>query len=327
MKRLLSQLSTAYRGERGSVTPILMIMATIMLISGLAFLSVGASKTKTVDNAMNHIQAKYYAESAIHKTIWRIGRTDPDTWFTWATFGDSTSSASFDTTSNVITAIGRFGGSVDTIRAHVKLNPVPAEQIMHVVAYEAAYTVYGSSGTMTYPTGYGPYKVDQVPVLDTNFYRDNANYTYTGNKTFNSPLPAGIHFVNGNVDVKNGTSLTGTLVATGTIKFQGQVTITATQVPSTSPSYPAYYPAVASLDTTAVTAVEGGNQNLTINGLLYARGKVDLNPATITGVIISKVVELKGSYSVTYDSKYAPPPPGLVLWPSTYNPSISAWDE
>lgn len=329
MRRSVSQLSAACRDETGSVMPILMIMATLLLISGVAFLSVSAYQAKTVSGSTTHIQAKYYAEQAIRKAIWRIGQTDPDTWATWATFDDSTCSASFDTTSNTITAIGQFGGVSDTIRVQVALHPVPAEQITHILAYEVSYTVHGTSGALTYPNGYGPHQIEQVPILDTNYYRDNANYRYTGDQTFSAPLAAGIHFIDGNATVKNGMTLTGALIATGTIKLQGQVTITAAQVPSNSPYYPAYYPAVASLDTTEITAddVYGGNQNLQINGILYARGHIDLNPAHINGVIIGKIVDLRGAFSVEYNSAYALPPPGMVLWPSTYNPSISQWDE
>lgn len=330
MKRLFSHFSTACRGETGSVLPVLMLMSTLLMISGVAFLSIGSFQAKIVSNYGAGIKAKYNAEQAARISLWRIGHTAPDYWRTWASFGDSTYSASFDSVQNLLTVVGHSGGESDTVRAYVHLDPVPAMQDNYVIAYQTSFTSSGGAGTLTYPSGYGPHQVQQVPVLDTNYYRDHANFTYTEAQTFSAPLASGIHFINGNVTVKNGTTLTGALIATGTIKFQGQVTITATQTPSDSPFYPGFYPAVASLDTAQAdinTDITGGNQNLNITGMLYARGTIDLNPCNITGVMIAKVVKLAGSYSVAYDSRFGPPPPGLVLWPSTYKPSISAWME
>lgn len=328
MKPAIMRMSHVRRNERGGVMPMLMVVATALFISGTAFLGLGVFQSSDTIKLMGSAQAKYYANQAANIAIWRIGRTDPDTWTSWATFSDSTKSAAFDSVSNVITAVGHAYGVSETIRVHIELNPTPATLIDRIIAYERNYEVAGSSGTLTYPAGSGPIHIDQVPVLDTQYYRDHADYSYEEDQTFHCPLADGIHFVDGNIDAKNGTTLNGALIATGTIKFSGHVEVHAQQTPQGSEHYPAYYPAVASLDTTAVTAaIDGGNQNLNIWGLLYARGTIDLNPANVTGVIIGKDVYLKGSFDIAYDQAYANPPPGLVLWPGDYDPKVSLWVE
>jgi hypothetical protein len=156
----------------------------------------------------------------------------------------------------------------------------------------------------------------------------------TVEESFDGPLSDGIHFIYGKVKVKKNTVLDGSIVATGWIDFivpsaVGSAVISAQQVPTGSPYYPAYYPAIVSYGPSSpssrVKKEVGHNLTLTINGMVYSRGGCDLEACSINGPIVAKDINLAGSYTVTYDSNYALRPPGFA-WPAgSFVAEVGSW--
>jgi len=100
-------LRTVHRNQTGAVLPILMMTSSLMVISGVAFLGVSSYEAKMSYNGTVHLQAKYEAEKAVKKAIWRIENSPPSEWPTLATFDDTTSIAVFDTTTMTVMVSSR----------------------------------------------------------------------------------------------------------------------------------------------------------------------------------------------------------------------------
>jgi predicted acyltransferase (DUF342 family) len=145
--------------------------------------------------------------------------------------------------------------------------------------------------------------------------------------------------VKGNVELRNGTTLIGSLYATGTITMSGTVTINAMQLPDESPLYPGYFPALVALrgsaqeqeeedDATDMDSKTDVSNNITINGLIFSRRSVKFGSGVnVTGIIIARKVYLDGSCRVTFDGKYRLPPPPEMEIDEEYNPRVITWVE
>lgn len=314
-----------FNNQSGAVTPIIMMMSSILFLSGMAFMDVGRYNTISVIKSNAHIQARYNAEIAARKSLWRFERTDVEDWETWGTFSDSVATAVFDSTTDLLTTVGYHKNAVDTLYVSLEREPVPASEITPVIAYAGNLTVVGCNGTTVYPPESGPQQIEQMPEIDGDYYLNNADYTYTGDQTFCTTLPSGIHYVDGNVNLFDCTVLTGTIVATGTITFDGRVTMNATQTPPASEDYPAYYPAVVSLQSTGI-AITGGGPDVYINGVVITKGDVDITKSTLNGMLISNNVILRDSYTINYVGDYKDSPPAITLWTESYTPRVLTWN-
>lgn len=328
MSLWMNRATAILHDERGSALAMAMIFTVALTISGLAFLKMGEDEVISVKRQMDKIQALHLAEGGIRRALWRMERLPESEWTTWATFSDTNGTGAvetvYDSTSMVLTSTATIGKVVRTVMIEVEVDR-PTD---HIVAYTSGLIVHGSSGTFSSPD---TVQFDALPTVDLDYYRNLASYVYGRpdslvTKKFDTTLGDGIHFVYGDADIKTGTQLNGTIVATGTIRFYGETTINAQQVPLESPYYPAYYPAVIGASA-AESSVEGGSPNLVINGMLYSAGSVDLNPVEINGPIVAPLVELSGSFDLTYDERYSLKPPGFQ-WPvGSFSVNIGSWAE
>ncbi len=315
------------RSSAGYVLPIVLVITLALAISGTAFLTMHTGEIRKVRDRVNEGKAFYFAEAGIRKAIWRMNRRSLEEWGQWATFSEPNISVTYVDSTKTLTSVGNTEGKADTIRVRVVID-TPAD---HVVSYTGSFTEDGTSGELIGPEDNMPAQFQALPAVDLNYYRSIANYIYgredsTVTQVFDSSLPDGIHFIYGDVQVKSGTTLNGTIVATGSIRFYGGSTISAQQVPADSPYYPAYYPAIISYGS-SLSDITGGSQGLTINGMVYSSGQCDFNPCDVNGPIVAVDVELAGSYTVTYDKKYTYRPPGFSWPPGSFVAKVGLWSD
>ena len=319
----------------GYVLPVVLIVAFMLTVSGTAFLSVYTGQSKNMTLRINQEKALYFAEAGIRKAIWRVNHRYMEEWEQWAKFSetDSTSFSETDTTicvtyvdsTKTLTSVGNVGDKADTIVVKVLLDTATD----HVVSFTGGFDTLGTAGYLDAPEDNMPAQFDALPIVDLDYYRNIANFVYGQpdslvEQTFNSTLADGIYFVYGNVIVKNPAVLNGTILAIGGINFQGQVTISAQQVPADSSHYPAYYPAIMACGD-SLSDITGGNTNLTINGMVYSTGECAMDPVSVNGPIIASNIELAGSYTVSYDTLYTLSPPGFSWPPGSFVATIGSW--
>lgn len=323
MTTTMIQLWMMLAEDRGAVFPVTIVFSLLVTISGMAFLSLASSGGMLLRRPINETKALYLAEGGAHKAVWKMIRQSPDGWVSCATFSDTSAcgvvDVGYDSTSNMLQCTGTVENANKTVSVNVSVRR-PTD---HVIAYTNSFTVHGAAGVLTYSPGHGPAQFDVLPYPDMVYYQSIADVVYAGNQTFQSETLNGIHFVNGNVRVKNGTVVNGTIVATGTIRFYGGSLIVAQHVPGDSLMY---YPAVISF-ADSESDVMGGSPGLFIFGLVYASGAVNLNPCHVTGCIMAPDVELQGSYTVTHDLRYGGEVPGFI-WPDgSFRIVLGMWNE
>lgn len=323
MGRVAGRLRAALADERGIVLPVILTFSLVMAVGGLAFLSLSDSGSTMLIRSQDEDKALYLAEGGADKAVWKMKRRSPDQWSSCAGFSDSSATgvviAVYDSITSMLLCKGTVGNVSKTVSIEVRVDR-PTD---HVIAYTTDFTQHGTAGTLTHGEDSGPALFDALPTIDMAFYQSIADTVYTGDQTFQTPLSPGIHYIDGDADVKSGTVLNGTIVTTGRIRFYGGSTITAQPVPSDTLTY---YPAVVSFGS-SLSDVMGGSPGLQINGMVYASGLADLNPCYVTGCILAPNVELAGSYDVAYDSRYSPSPPGFI-WPvGSFRVAIGSWSE
>lgn len=314
----------ALRSSAGFVLPIVLIIAFVLTTSGTAFLTMYTGGSKNLTARINEQKVLYCAEAGIRKAIWRMNRVPLGEWEQWATFSESNNAVTYIDSIMTLTSVGNVGDKTDTIRVEIVLDTGTSHT---VASLPDGFTTVGGSGELYGPD---PGEFSALPIVDANYYLGLANSVYGQpdslvTETFiNETLTDGIHFIYGDVDVKNNTVLNGTLVATGAISFSGANDISAQQVPADSSYYPAYYPAVIACGD-SLSDIEGGTTNLVINGMIYSTTSIALNPVNINGPIIAPTVELAGSFTVTYDTLYALSPPGFTWPPGSFAATIGSW--
>lgn len=363
MKFLFAMLRAVHRNQSGAILPILMMTSSIMIISGVAFLSVSSFEAKTVYDTASHIQAKYNAEGAVRKALWRIEQSPQAQWETVATFTDTAFNAVFDTTTMTVMGVGFHGGVTDTVEASVAIDSLDTEaQLGHIILYKKILTI-GNSVTLNHATVNGPKRIRgwwrkwrmQHKLFDHHGHPGKRAYfqrrvtiisrilarsrwikrdhlrRYNKNSVFDGPIADGVHRIKGNVTLRNGTTLEGSIFATGSITMEDNVTVNARQLPDDSDRYPAYFPALVAMrgsDTEQDEVDDTEDMNsagATISGLIFSRRSVRFTGnSDITGLIIARSVYLEGSTTVTYDSKYATRPPGLLI-DTHYRPRVWRW--
>lgn len=155
-----------------------------------------------------------------------------------------------------------------------------------------------------------------LPIVDFSYFKSIADsgQDISGNYTFSDEGSgtdySGVWFVDGNVIVESGVTITGSIIATGGIAMRGNSTISITAA-SPNPALVAY----GNIDLK-------NTRDVTIFGLIYAgadkEGNVDIKEAlnlNITGTVIAGGnFDLKDSDSatITYDNSIViDPPPGF----------------
>ncbi|MFA4839333.1 MAG: pilus assembly PilX N-terminal domain-containing protein [Candidatus Neomarinimicrobiota bacterium] len=295
MKRLMTKI----KSEDGSILGMVLVFFLILTIVGTAFLTLASQESMLSAKQYHRTRAFYRAESGLNIALWRINHGADG----FGTFSTDTVTVEFDTVTNILRATGTSGSAERTLQ----VNLFQDHPFNHIVSYRTALDT--SNFYLENLNGHDIQTYTQMPQVDLSYYISHANYYYTGDISFTGVMPPGIHYVNGDVTMKNETVLNGTLIVTGSVKFVGLVTINAQLIPDTT----IYYPALVSGDT-AHTSEIGGNPNLMINGAVYSNGIVDFKGQAISGPIIATKVILRSGVMVDDQGsdKYYHYPPGFT---------------
>ena len=326
MKRAMERFGAILVDARGAVLPIMLIFSLVVTIGGMAFLSLADGGYTMLRRPLNEIRALYLAEGVVRKAVWKLNRCSLEQWSSCGSFTDTTSigvvDAVYDSTTNVLICTGLVDDASKTISVGVGLD-LPTD---HVISYTNLFTQNGTSGDVIYPEDAPPIYFGALPIVDLAFYESIADTVYTppsGIETFNYAMSPGIHYVDGDAAVKNGTVLNGTIVATGTVRFYGGSTISAQPVPGDTLTY---YPAIISAGS-SLSDNMGGSPGLEINGMVYTTGTADFNPCSVNGPVLAANVSLSGVYDVTYDLKYNRRPPGFSFPVGSFRAELESWSE
>lgn len=300
---------SSYKSEEGSILGMVLIFFVILTIVGTAFLSMASQEVMLSRRWVLRVQAMGLAEGGINIGLWRINH-GPDLC---GTFSNSFMSVTYDSLSMTLTSNGTSGNVSKTVSVELyKDHP-----FNHVVAYNTLLDT--SNYHINYLKGHGIKYFNPLPQVSMDYYDTSGvgNYHHAGDTTFSATLDSGIHYIVGDVWMRSGSSLNGTIVVMGGIKFTGSVTIQAQQMPDSS----LYYPAIIVRDT-AETDISG-TPLLTIKGAVFSTGYVNFKGDTLTGPIVADRVELKSNVVITdYGSDtYYQYPPGFV-GPDNYD-----WDK
>lgn len=294
MKRLMTKI----KSEDGSILGMVLVFFLILTIVGTAFLTLASQESMLSAKQYHRTRAFYRAESGLNIALWRINRGADG----FGTFSTDTVTVEFDTVTNILRATGTSGTAERTLQVSLYQD----HPFNHIVAYKTQLDT--SNYTLNYLKDRGIKHFDPLPGVNNAYYDSIANFHHVGDTSFSAPLNSGIHYIDGNVWMKSGSSLIGTLVVTGGIKFTGTVSIQAQQMPGSS----LYYPAIVVGDT-AETDITG-TPLLIIKGAVFSTGYVNFKGDTLTGPIVANKVNLKAGVVITDygNDKYYHYPPGFI---------------
>jgi len=292
-------MSCLVDNENGSVLGMVLIFFLVLTITGTAFLSLSALEGQSGVRQIQRHRAFFLAESGLSIGFWRLNHGADHL----CNFSDEQMTVLYDSSNQTLTATGMVGQVTRTVRVNV-FEDYPFN---HIVAYQNQLDT--SNFYLSCLDGHGIAWFSSIPAPDLNYYYSRANYIYNDDQTFDGTMPDGIYFVDGSVTMKNGTTLNGTMIVTGGIKFIGQVTISAQQMPDTN----LYYPAIIAADTAQTESDVSGTPQLTINGMVYSSGFVLFKGKLISGPIVANKVILKSGVDIDDGGslRYYHYPPGF----------------
>jgi len=295
------------KSEDGSILGMVMIFFLILTIIGTAFLSMAAQEGKLSTRSVQRTRALASAESGINIGLWRLNH-GPDSQ---GTFSNSSMSVTYDSVAQILTSTGTSVSVSKTVSVELWRD----HPFNHIVAYKTQLDT--SNYTLNHLEDHGIRHFDPLPGVDTAYYNSIADYHHVGDTSFSAPLDNGIHYIDGDVTMKNNSSLIGTLFVTGGIKFVGTVSVQAQQMPDSS----LYYPAVVVGDTAETDIL--GTPLLIIKGAVFSTGYVNFKGDTLTGPIVANKVVLKSGVVITDygNKKYYKYPPGFL------GPNIYDWEK
>ena len=125
MKSVIGQLGATLKDDHGVVMVVVVMFSVVVVISGLAFLSLSSSGSTMLERPLNRSKALYLAEGGMRKAIWRMNRSSLDQYALSATFSDTTAdgltTVAFDTTTNILTCTGVVDGINKTLPIEVEI--------------------------------------------------------------------------------------------------------------------------------------------------------------------------------------------------------------
>ncbi len=296
------------KSEEGSILGMVLIFFLVMTIIGTAFLSLASQEGKLSIRSVQRTQALASAESGINIGLWKINH-GPDSQ---GTFSNGSMSVTYDSVAQILTSTGTLA----TVSKTVSVELWQDHPFNHIVSYNTLLDT--SNYTLNNLKGHGIKHFDPLPEPDMAYWYSIADFRVFGDTIFDTPLIDGIYYIEGNLRMKSGSSLIGTLVVTGGIKFTGTVSIQAQQMPDSS----LYYPAIIVGDT-AETADISGTPLLKVKGAIFSTGYVNFKGDTLTGPIVANKVILKSGVVITdYGNEvYYKYPPGFL------GPDIYDWEK
>lgn len=274
--------------QSGSVLVLIMIFFLVFTIIGIGYLSLAALEGRVSQAQVQRMQAFIRAENALNIGLWRINHGSDQE----GTFDYDSLAADYDSSLLVLKGYGTSGNHTCSLAVQLfKDHP-----FNHIVAYQSNLDT--SNYTLSHLPDHQVARFDVLPSIISilNYYYTIADYYYEGNKSFDGTMAPGIYYVNGNVTMKNGTYLNGTLVVTGDVKFIGHVTINAQKDPEDTTLY---FPALIAGDTAKTESDILGDPLLVINGAVYSTGAVVFKGKQISGPIVASKVELKSGVTIS----------------------------
>lgn|GEM_PF-3696922 len=347
--------------HKGSVLVPVMFFVLVGTILAAVFIgAMGGTEVGMVGTDHNRRLAFYAAEAGINRAIWKIKNSEPighdDNDYYW---GRRITGSPFITSNGGFQVAGDADFSVDTgfvrwdgtatedmthwllmkskgsrVEETIVKTILEAESFRHVVLYVRVYNPFDAVVRWwDVGWGLGPLQVDELPRIDFQYYRNIGIY-HPGNYTFpRVPPVTGIHYVEGNATILAST-IYGTVVAGGNIEIRRSgsdrlAVVYPTQAPSSSPFYPAYYPALMA----GGDIIKDNDVNLVANGLIYAEGEIILHCARswfkVFGVMMGRGVLFPAADSdsvLRYSSDYCPVP-GYVPTDPLVRIQPGSWEE
>lgn len=275
-------------GETGGVMILVMVFFLAFTIIGTSYLGLAAMESRASLAQLQRTKAFLQAENALSLSLWRINHG----YDRFGTFTSDSLSAAYDSVNYILRAWGSSGGYTCSLQVQLfKDHP-----FNHIATYKDVLDT--SNYYLSYLSGHQIAQFNELPSIYTvlNYYYSIANYRYEGNQNFSGTMSSGIHYVNGSVTMKNGTTLNGTLVVTDGVKFVGHVEINAQKDPTDTLLY---YPALVAGDTAQTAADILGDPLLIIRGAVYSTGTVIFKGKEISGPIIAPKIILKSGVTVS----------------------------
>lgn len=285
--------------EKGSALALVFIWFLVLTILGTTFLTLATYEGKHAVRREQRVRAFFRAEGGLNIALWRLNH-GPDIY---ATFSNDEVAVTYDSSSLILSSIGMDG----TARCQLQVELFDDHPFNHIVSYGSYLDTHNF-----YITNLAKKELAQfapMPAVDMNYYFNRADFYYIGDQIFDGAMPAGIHYVNGHVIMKNGTTLNGTLVATEGARFIGFVTINAQLMPDTN----LYYPALICADTAMAEADVIGTPQLVIKGMVYSTGTVIFKGHLLTGPIVADRIVLMSGVEINDlgQTTYYQYPPGF----------------
>ncbi len=275
-------------GASGGVLILVMVFFLAFTIIGTSYLGLAALESRASLAQLQRAKAFLQAENALNLSLWRLNH-GPDSL---GTFSSDSLAASYDSVNYILRAWGNSSHYTCSLQVQLfKDHP-----FNHIVTYGSVLDT--SNYYLSYISGHAITQISELPSIYTilNYYYSIADYRYEGNQDFSGTMPDGIHYVNGCVTMKNGTTLNGTLVVTDGVKFVGHVEIHAQRDPNDTTLY---YPALVAGDTAQTESEILGDPLLVIRGAVYSTGAIIFKGKEISGPIIAPKVVLKSGVTVS----------------------------
>lgn len=303
LKVFKSQLVTE---QSGFILGLVLIFFLIFTILGYGLIEMAGHESIQVVKYYNRMQAFYNAEAGIHKSLWLLNCVSAKS----ASFSDGTVKVTYHSSKKKIISQGIAGKTNYSIEVLLEQdNP-----FRHIISYQDKLKLDKKDVTLAYQPGHEPKKTSNFPLADMSYYKSIADTIIKAGKSGKVKLSGkkwqGVIFVNGKVELKKGTKVLGTVVATGSIKLKGAIEIKAQQVPFTNAYYPAFYPAIICGSSKDIEV----KKSQTIQGTIYSLGEVEIEKGVCTGPIVADEVEVKKKsiLSDASESKYYVHPPGFI---------------
>jgi len=275
-----------------------LILFFIMTAIGTAYISLSSQENVLSKQDIHKKRALHMAEGGLAQALWRINKVSENS----VSFSNDSLSVSYDSSLQRLVSTGYQG----TFTRSIAVELYEDHAFEHILSYSTQLDT--SNYTLIYSSDHGLQAFDDLPDVELSYYYSICDYYYDSTQYFMGTMPSGIHYISGNVTMKNTSRVDGTIVTEGSIKFVGTVEIHAQQIPDTT----LYYPAVIAMDTTQAVYTEmDGNPNLIIYGAVYCYGYISFKGEYITGPIIADYIELKSGVVVDdggCDDYYCFPP-------------------
>ncbi|MEE9522846.1 MAG: pilus assembly PilX N-terminal domain-containing protein [candidate division NC10 bacterium] len=268
-------LSMKGRGEEGIALVITLMVMTILLLMGTAFLSISSTETLIAINERNRIQAFHLAEAGAERAIAELGANDTylgtvDTALGPGTYGIavSTPPPPANPDQRLVTGTGCVRDCVSLVRAMAQVEVLVQKTSPFQRALAGLQLVELEDRVVvdSYDSAQGPY--NPATAGAEGHIASNGDITLQTNNTVKGDVQAG-----GSITLGAGSTITGSVI-------QGFPTVNAGATipyPPCSPIVPGINPPGAYNGVTCDLVVDGGD-TVTLDEGTYAFNKVALGP-------------------------------------------------